>query len=246
VRLVLFVSVSLLVASLGLRLLQSSLRTGARPELWLGLGFTCAGASAWLIPLAASEGMPEATARALAFAAQSGLSLAIALLVRFTWIVFRPASRVARWLAPALIAANLASFAGLVASGTPVPTGRLGLAVILSRTAVMLWLFVESARYARGMRRRVRLGLAEPMVANRFTLWAIWTGALACIPLFVLALRVLGLLAAPVAGQPLAAEWRAVFAMLGAGLAVAFGACWLAFYPTARYRRWIETRAATI
>ena len=89
--------------------------------------------------------------------------------------------------------------------------------VLLARCAVLLWLFVESAIYAQRMRRRVRLGLGDPVVANRFTLWAIWTGALACIPLFVLTLRVLGVLQAPVPGAPLPAAVRAIIAVLGMG-----------------------------
>ena len=107
----------------------------------------------------------------------------------------------------------------------------------------MLWLFVESVHYASRMRRRVRLGLGDPIVANRFTLWAIWTGALACIPLFVLALRTLGILEAPVPGAPLPASVRAIIAMLGSGGAAALVACWLAFFPPAAYRRWIVRSA---
>lgn len=242
-RLILMGLVSALLAALGIRLLRSSRRTGERPELWLGLAFLCAGASVLLIPLAAREGLPTATARTLAFTAQGGMSVAIACLVRFTWVVFRPAAAAARWLAPALIVMNLAAGGAVLASGMPVPVGRVGLCVLLARCAALLWLFLESAGYARRMRRRVRLGLADPIVANRFTLWAIWTGALACIPLFVLGLRLLGLLEAPVPGQPLPAALRAVFAMLGTGGAVAVTACWLAFFPTASYRRWIAQRA---
>jgi hypothetical protein len=109
-------------------------------------------------------------------------------------------------------------------SGMPVPVGVLGLLTIGSRSAALLWLFFESASYARSMRRRLRLGLADPIVANRFVLWAIWTGALALIPLFVLGLR-------------------AALAVLGAGGATAVAAGWLAFFPPASYQRWIGARA---
>ncbi len=235
-RLVLMGVVSVLLVSLGVRLLRASRLAGAKPELLLGLGFVLAGVSAWLIPLAASEGMPEATAKGIAFAAQTGMSVAVALLSRFAWLVFRPDSVAARWLAFSLIAANLAVPLALAGQGAPVPTGALGVAVPLSRCSVLLWLFVESVSYSRQMRRRVSLGLAEPMVANRFTLWAIWTGALAFIPLFTLSMRALGILVGPATGV--------LVPVLGGGLAVALVACWLAFFPTAGYRRWIERRAA--
>jgi hypothetical protein len=45
--------VSLALALLGARLLRLARHTGAQPERWLGLAFLCAGASTWLLPLAA-------------------------------------------------------------------------------------------------------------------------------------------------------------------------------------------------
>ena len=240
--LVLIGLVSAGLAALGVRLLRLSRRTGAWPECWLGLAFAFAGGSAWLIPLAATDGFLADTARAIAFVAQAGLAVAISFLALFTATVFRPASA-ARWLAPLLVAANLMAVAAVIASGTPLPIGRVGLIVIAARCAVLLWLFIESALYARQMRRRVRLGLGDPIVANRFALWAIWAGALACIPLFVLALRMLGILEAPVPGAPLPASVRAIIAVLGSGGAAALVACWLAFFPPATYRRWIARSA---
>ena len=234
------------LVALGVRLLRLSHRTGARPELWLGLAFLFAGGSAWLIPLAATDGLPTPTARSLAFIAQGGLAVAIAFLALFTGCVFRPDSSsdsATRWLAPLLVAANVAAAVAVFASGMPLPVGRVGLFVLLSRCAVLLWLFVESAFYAQRMRRRVRLGLGDPLVANRFTLWAIWTGALACIPLFVLALRMLGALEALVPGTPLPAAVRSIIAVLGMGGAAALVACWLAFFPPATYRSWIMRTA---
>jgi len=241
-RLVMIGLVSAGLAALGVRLLRLSRRTGARPELWLGLAFSFAGGSVWLIPLAATDGLPPATARSLAFIAQGGISVAIGFLALFTGCVFRPQSA-SRWFAPLLVAANGAAAVAVIASGMPLPVGRVGLFVLLARCAVLLWLFVESAIYAQRMRRRIRLGLGDPLVANRFTLWAIWTGALACIPLFVLALRMLGALEPLVPGTPLPAAVRAIIAVLGMGGATALVACWLAFFPPAAYRSWIERTA---
>jgi hypothetical protein len=148
-----------------------------------------------------------------------------------------------RRVAIALIAANVATGLAVLLGGSPVPVGAVGLAVILVRSASLLWLFLESAGHAQRMRRRVRLGLGDPIVANRFLLWSIWTGALACIPLFVLSLRALGVLVEPVPGEPLPASLRAILAVLAAAGGAALGAGWLAFFPPVSYRRWIATRA---
>ena len=235
--------VSLMLAALGARLLRLARRHRARPELWLGSAFLCAAVGTSLISIAAVETLPQRVALALSLWAQAGLSIAIACVATFTWSVFRPTSAAARALAPALIAANLAGGVAFWWSGSPLPVGRIGLCILLARNAVLMWLFVESALYARRMRRRSRLGLADPVLVNRFSLWAIWTGALAVIPLFALVLRMQGALVTPVPGAPLAAGLRAVFAVLGAGGAVATVACWLAFFPPAAYRRWITSRA---
>jgi hypothetical protein len=223
---------------LGMRLLRIAHRTGAWPERWLGIAFAVAGSSAWLIPLAAGDGLAADAARAVAFVAQAGLTGAICFLALFTAAVFRPSSA-ARALAPLLIVANLGSLAAVVASGMPLPVGATGLLLLASRCAVMLWLFAESAFYARRMRRRLRLGLTDAIVANRFLLWAVWTGALACIPLFVLAMRALGILEAPVPGAPLPGSVRAIIGVLGTGGAAALVACWLAYFPPVAYRDWI-------
>lgn len=242
-RLVSIGLVSLALGLLGLRLLRLSRRTGEQPERWLGLAFVCTGASAWLLPLAASEGLAPDAARSIALTAQVGLTAAIVFLTVFAWRVFRAASRAARWLAIAVIGANVGAGAAVLASGMPVPVGGLGLFTIGARCTALVWLFVESASYAQRTRRRLRLGLADPIVANRFVLWSIWTGALALIPLFVLGLRAAGALEAPVPGAPLPGAVRAALAVLGAGGAVAFVAGWLAFFPPAPYRRWIAVRA---
>ena len=238
-RLLVIGLVSVGLAMLGIRLLRLSRRTGALPEFWLGLAFAFAGPSAALLPLAATEGMATPLARGLAFTAQAGMTAAVACLVVFTWRVFRADSVLARWLFGTLIAANVIAGAAVLLGDTPIPVGRVGLAVILVRSFSLLWLFFESARYARKMRRRVRLGLGDPLVANRFALWSIWTGAIACIPLFVLLLRVLGVLVEVAPGEPIPGPVRAILAVIGVAGAAALGAGWLAFFPPAAYQRWI-------
>ncbi len=236
--------VSLALAALGARLLRLSRRSGLEPERWLGFAFSSAGASAWLLPLAASGSLAPETSRILALVAQVGLTGAVCAFAVFTWRVFRSDSPAARWLALVVVVANVAAAGAVVASGVPIPTGPAGLAIVLARCGALLWLFVESALCARRARRRVRIGLGDPIVANRFVLWTVWTGTLAAIPLFVLGLRAAGALEAPVAGAPLPPMLTAVLVLLGAGGAAAALAVWLAFFPPAAYRRWILAGAA--
>lgn len=245
-RLLIIGLVSAGLAALGVRLLRQSRRSGARPEFWLGLAFSFAGSSAWLIPLAAHDGVGSELARGLGFTAQAGMTATVSCLVIFTWKVFRADSSRARWLAGTLIALNLLTGFAVLQSGMPLPVGRIGLAIVVTRNISLLWLFLESTRYAQQMRRRVRLGLGDPILANRFVLWSIWTGALACIPLFVLVLRLSGVVMEPVPGEALPAAVRAIVVVLGVGGATALGAGWLAFFPPAPYRRWIAARAAAV
>jgi len=231
--------VCLALLALGGRLLRLARQTGKTPERWLGLAFACAGASVWLLPLAASGGLAAAQAQRIALAGQVGLTGAVSLLAVFTWRAFRPDSRRAAALAALVILANVGTCLAVVASGAPLPSGPLGLAAVLARSAALVWPFAESTGYAARMRRRLALGLADPVVANRFVLWSIWTGALAAIPLFVLALRAAGALEPPAPGAPIPVAARAALAVLAGGGGLAAAAGWLAFFPPAAYRRWI-------
>ena len=97
------------------------------------------------------------------------------------------------------------------------------------------------------MRRRCALGMANPVVANRFLLWSLWTGALALQGTAQLALRV-GLWATGVGdivgsvGDP-GGLWLPALALIKANIAlvgpVAAVSVWLSFSPPAAYRRWL-------
>jgi hypothetical protein len=101
--------------------------------------------------------------------------------------------------------------------------------------------FVE--RYARLMRRRVGLALADPLVANRFVLWSVWTGALSFAGLVLFAVRSRAFWLQlngidPRIAMPAAVPLTAIVAGLAAvsaGVAV-----WLAFFPPESYRRWLR------
>jgi hypothetical protein len=101
----------------------------------------------------------------------------------------------------------------------------------------LLWGSVEALRYWGMMRKRVRLGLADPVVANRFLMWGIGAGA-AGWGSFV------GFAAQVITGVPsLEIPWVTISSSLHGLLAAV--ALSLAFLPPEAYRRFIAARAQT-
>jgi hypothetical protein len=97
-----------------------------------------------------------------------------------------------------------------------------------------LWTLVESYRYYGLMRRRLALGLAQPLVTNRFLLWgsaslgtalATWSSS---IPFLLI-------------HQPAAlAAWTPPIQIFTATVGVAtVTVYYLTFFPPAWYRRWV-------
>ena len=99
----------------------------------------------------------------------------------------------------------------------------------------LLWASFEATVYWRKMARRARLGIADPLVTNRFLLWALGAGAAGWGSLF-------GLVAEWVVGRPgLEIPW--LTACLSALGSIAAAAMYLAFTPPRAYQRWIQARA---
>ena len=174
-------------------------------------------------------------------------------LAAFAWKVFRPgeawAKRLVIALCAALWAALLASTRSLEAShGAALPSiafNGLG-------AATLVWSFAECIRYYRMMRRRQALGMGDPVVANRFLLWSLWTGAIGVQATLMFALRIAilssgasELLAAGAdPGGPWIALIHAAKGMLAIVAPVAVVSVWLSFSPPAAYRRWLAASPA--
>jgi hypothetical protein len=97
------------------------------------------------------------------------------------------------------------------------------------------------------MRRRVALGLADPLVANRFVLWSVWTGALGFAALLLFAVRSRAFWLQlhgvdPRVVMPAAIPITA--ALAGIAVVCAGVAVWLAFFPPSSYRRWVRAGVA--
>ncbi len=99
----------------------------------------------------------------------------------FTWHVFRPGPGWARTLALGGVGVLFAAgFAGVVRGVMIEDLAQLraaspsGLVLVLAAEAVYGWTTIEAVRYRALLKRRIPLGLADPLVADRFGLWA-WT-----------------------------------------------------------------------
>jgi hypothetical protein len=168
-------------AVVGLRLLWLATRTRETPELFLGgaiiltavLGYGVLIVNVILRSSLTSNEVPGS----LVFLAGFGKichDVGVSLFLAFVAQVFRPGVAWARGLAGSAI---LLLWIGLVWGGllgsfrtdnSLTPAWWCEYAVIWTYS---LWLAVESFRYWGLLRKRTALGLADPMVCNRFLLW---------------------------------------------------------------------------
>ncbi len=175
----------LLSLVVGLRLLARARRGGwPAPELSLAIHFLL---SAFLstppqVLVYGGMGDPrlavaEPVARGLLAFAVLAMAIGAGAAYVFTWKTFQPdrtwagAIVVAGCACLALGYAIEAVFEGFAPVMFAGPGHWIGWA---GRTTAVLGIAFESFRYWRMLRRRLRLGLADPVVTNRFLLWAVW------------------------------------------------------------------------
>jgi len=229
----------------GLKLLMLATRSHKFPELAIGVTLVSYAALSQPAVLA-QQALGEEASLGLRFGlfVLGILSLYVSLvaLSLFTWQVFGAESRwrqalVAGVAVTALICTGLfirATWLRLTANA-PMPLyGQLGMTPHYVLT--FGWMSVESLRYYARMRRRQALGLADPVVANRFLVWGAGEG--------VATLVVLVLLVVTVAqGQMLVDDPFVSGCVTLAGLVNAL-VWWLTFTPPAAYLRWVQGSAA--
>jgi hypothetical protein len=231
----------------GTRLLQRA-RGGERlPEFLLGLhlilsmgvGYLCI-SFAMLWALLGKDG---ALAAGLVGVGYLATLLGLCAALHFNRVVFRRESRSALGFAALC---GLAMAGGWLGYGlregfAPSAGGPWFLFMTAGIVATNLWVAFEPLRYHALLRRRVRLGLAEPVVADRFLLWG--CGSLARTGMAVMGLIIsdLQLRAGSQAVLELAAPGLVLAALLGLTTSAAYA---LTFLPTRGYLRWVERRYA--
>lgn len=171
-----FVAASIVVA---VRMLALHRRTHALPELLLGGMLLLSVGVGYPAMIVADRAGPHWSATFFAMAI-FGLNAGFSLLFLFTWQVFRRSSAWAGALAAAgvlaLLAIMLQQWITLHERGVfhiaDQPFSE-SLMQIVPVTTAYLWAALESLRYYALMRRRLKLGLADPEVTNRFLLYSL-------------------------------------------------------------------------
>jgi hypothetical protein len=227
---------------LGWRLLRLWSRTREVPELAIGASFLFAGVIGYIATIignAGTAGLPEDIAYQVMVSGIGLISVGVALVYFFVWKVFHPEARWAQalfWVATATLMLTILPLSGSPSAGAQVSfTTVMGDLVRFGGGAWGAW---ESLRYFGLMRKRMRVGLAEASVTNRFLLWGI--ASLAPATIFLATSTAMRLSLSPADGA-VTPGVMTVISLLTLATAVSQ---WLAFLPPQRYTRWIESRAA--
>lgn len=222
---------------IGVRLLLLARRTRGLPEFAVGLACVCSGfLGMGLQTLGDSPPLSPDLAHQVFAAGRVLVHVGILCQVLFTWRVFRPERRWAAAAFASFVAAVAAISLGGASAGTLGDRDDGGLWFLLQvavHALALAWGAFESGLYWTRMRRRLVLGLADPVVANRFLVWAVAIGFGA------LAVAVEGVLhVIPDIGP------TGTIASICAGLgAVSILGYWLTFFPPRAYCRWLDGRA---
>jgi len=222
------------IASLtvGVRLLMLWWRTRQLPELLIGIGVLGIGPIGFGFAVIAEMIRQHQPAAAPPMFGISLLAVGIGAfsVFVFNWRVYHPNNKSVQWLvwiAGGGLAAAWLSDVALSGFHNPYDFTPQYLCRSLLQVGCLLWGSAEALRYGSKLRRRLRLGLADPVVVNRFFLWGIGAGAAGMGSL-------IGVSVQAMTGVPL---FDVPWLMLSSsfhGLVAAI-AMWLAFVPPARY-----------
>jgi len=245
-----FVLIEGMLIVIAMRLLLLARRTKGLPEKLIGWFFVSLTLMISFRVVSTLGSIEEAGWKTVAFALGNiAFCVGVIILYVFTWRVFRPGIAWARLLVIVGSSATAVLYGVRIWKGEEEQALKLVLSAI--RMVPFFWAFIETTRYYRLMRRRRLIGLGDPVVTNRFLLWAIWTGAVALLPMFSLVAR--SILYAAGVGDPWSQSldvqntgmdgWiRGMEAMLAIGALAAIVSLWLSFFPPASYLRMLRSR----
>jgi hypothetical protein len=224
---------------IGGRLLLLARRTGQIPEFLIGVAALGMGPFGYGLSMLAFALANQSLALSATLMGSGLLAMQVGAIAQFlfVWTVFRRDSRWARVVIWTAIALLIAGYAGDLIENGLVNRHNAGVWFWISRaarTSVLGWSAFESLRYHRVVRHRVRLGLADPVVAGSFLLWGLGSGAAFTGALIGHATLILT--GHSVAEFPLLSL---VVSLVGLVAAVSL---WLAFLPTPAYLRFVESR----
>jgi hypothetical protein len=174
-------------ALVGVRLMWLSRRTGGQPERTIGFSLFMLSGLSWPLLLVVSA--PGETAAPILRAALAGAGLSMALgwsgVFLFTLRVFRPGIVWARAFAGVGVGIELgAGLAAVVRAFTLADASALrspatpALLLLCTAQVAYFWSAFEAFHYRALLRRRIPLGLADPLVVDRVGLWG-WSSVFA-------------------------------------------------------------------
>jgi len=226
-----------LIASL--RLIRLNLRTRERPELLFGLYFGFSGAYYMTFNLPSIFGLEPWTITA-EWMVEWIYVIGVFPYLFFIRSVFRPDHA---W---AGVLVGLCSVTLLVGTAMGALGGDATYAIDspwfliqwAGYTVPCVWMCVESLLSRQGARKRVRLGLCEPIVANRYLLLALFGcfQSLACLADLSFAADISSNQAVSLISDVL----------LGSSEIASVAVLWLAFFPPPFYVNWITRRAVIL
>ena len=231
----------LTISVVGVRMLALARRTRGLPELFLGTslfvgGTLGAGLEAAAYSLVDTRG-PEAVGPLLIIGKSIALTgfLGQAL---FVWYVFRRDALWAKVLVGGILVPPTFAILAFLDHGTwqsgNMPTW-ICLVEFFGRVSGSVWMLTESLLYWHKLRLRARLGLADPVVLNRFLLWSM-AGVCGVLMLATSLPPVL----VEESDSTLMALDLVVFALMGCATSALY---WLTFLPPAGYLRWVRGEA---
>jgi hypothetical protein len=224
----------------GTRLLMLAFRTRALPEATLGFSYIVGGMLGWAALLIGGGIVDRAPTlgfwlNAVGLFCFSAGTLGIGL---FCWRVFAPSSARVRAFYFLLATTLAVDFVhNIVFLGIPFPPTDTfwywpGM---LARTAICVWRPVAALDCHARLRKRLALGLADPVATNRVWLWGVAGSITGVSSLFVVAITLMGVWAMP--ARTTAAIATVLMAATDATLS------WLAFVPPKRYVEWVKARS---
>ena len=236
----------LTTTGVGVRLAWMARRAPSSPEFLLGSGMVVIGLLGYPLGLVSGLGRGSMAEVSIPVWLASFVAIDVGLLCiyGFTWRVFRPDAAWARSLVAAagvlLAGVTLGQLHALVSAPPEASSADVSLPwtlpFLVGSATCFLWTGIESGVQHRMARRRVAVGLGNPVVANRFVLWAVFGAAATVINLasaVSLAMGVHG------GSSP------AVQLTTGVCGAVAAGAIYLACVPPDWYLARVRGAAAT-
>ncbi len=173
-----FVAFFIVALVVGVRVLLLARRTRELPELLMGVGVLGIGPVGFGLMVVAAQFAESSPGLHHALLGVALLAVSCGAFAKFVfnWRVYHPDGALARVVA---LGSGIALFGTFVYAGVahgfvvedPLEPNSLARSIL--QIGCLLWGAGESFSYWTKMRRRVRLGLADPVVSNRFLMWAI-------------------------------------------------------------------------